>query len=295
MLRTLMTITAVAAGLSAAAPLHAQETPEMTLTPAESGYAPVEGGEVFYQVHGEGEPLVLLHGGVGAFEMLAPIVPALSEGRQVIGIDLDGHGRTLPLDRPASFSALAADVVAVLDHLGHERADVMGYSFGGMTALRTGIDHPERVRALVLVSTPFARAGWHDYNLEGMDSMGADLAEAMKPTPMYELYEQIAPDPDNWPRLLDRIGAYVQIDYDWSGEVRGLDMPVLLAVGDWDSVRIGHAAQFFELLGGSAQDAQWDRSGMNTARLAVIPDATHYDVFMSPMLVEAVTGFLGAR
>lgn len=276
-------------------PAAAQDATAGAPEPRASGYAPVEGGEVFYQIHGEGDPLVMLHGGLGAFEMFLPMVPHLGEGREIIGIDLDAHGRTLPLDRPASLATLGEDIAAVLDHLGHEQADIMGYSFGGAAALSTAMAHPDRVRSLIMVSAPVARSAWHDYNSEGMDQMGSAIAEEMKATPMYELYAAIAPDPENWPILLDRLGEYVQADYDWSEAFSALDMPVLIAAGDWDSVRTAHLVEMFQLLGGGQQDAMWDGSGMTEARLAILPGQTHYTVFASEGLAAAVDTFLSER
>lgn len=263
--------------------------------PVKSGYAPVNGVEIYYEIHGQGEPLVLLHGGLGSIEMFGPVLPLLAETRQVIGVDLQGHGRTLPFERPMSYEAMAADVAGLIRHLGVGKADVMGYSMGGGTALRMAIDHPEVVDSLILVSTPFAFSGWHDYNAEGMRSMGAHLAEPMRQTPMYASYAQIAPDAGNWPKLLERMGSFIGKDYDWSAEIGSITAPTLLVVGDWDSVRTAHAVQFFELLGGGRRDGGWDRSGMNANRLAVLPGLTHYEIFMNPALAEVAIGFLDAQ
>ena len=152
---TLVSIVAATA-LSLAAPIvtEAQEAPQMPQrpTPTKSGYAPVNGVEIYYEIYGEGEPLVLLHGGFYSIEMFAPILPALAKGRQVIGVDLQGHGRTLPFDRPMTFANMATDVAELIKFLGFEKADVMGNSLGGSTALRLAIDYPEVVDKLILVS-----------------------------------------------------------------------------------------------------------------------------------------------
>jgi pimeloyl-ACP methyl ester carboxylesterase len=226
--------------------------------------------------------------------MFGPVLPMLAEGRQVIGVDLQGHGRTLPFDRQMGYEAMATDVAELIRHLGFEKADVLGYSMGGSTALRTAIHHPDVVDRLVLVSTPFAFAGWHDYNAEGMRSMGAHLAEPMQNTPMYQSYAQLAPDAGNWPKLLEQMGSFIGKDYDWSAEIGSIKSPTMLVVGDWDSVRTSHAVQFFELLGGGRQDANWDGSGMNANRLAILPGLTHYTIFSDPKLAEAAIGFLDA-
>ena len=264
--------------------------------PSKSGYAPVNGVEVYYEIYGEGEPLVVLHGGYGSIQMYGPVLPTgklVVEGRQVIGVDLQGHGRTLPFDRPMTFESMATDIAELIKYLGFEKADVMGYSLGGSTALRMAIDHPEVVDRLVVVSAPFAFSGWHDYNQQGLRAMADEgMAEQLKQSPMYEAYTRIAPDPDNWARLVEQMGSLVGNDYDWSADIAAIQAPTLLVYGDWDSVRTSHVAQFFELLGGGKQDALWDRSGMNANRLAILPDVTHYGIFMSPLLDDVVTLFL---
>lgn len=259
-----------------------------------SGYAPVEGGEIFYAVYGKGEPLVLLHGGLMTHETFGPTLARLAEGHQVIGIDLQGHGRTLPLDRPMSYEAMADDVASVISHLGIEKADIMGYSLGAGTALRLTIKHPELVAKLIAVSTPFAWAGWHDYNSQGMRAMSSSLAESMQGSPIYDEYVRIAPDPANFPVLLDKIGQMMQADFDWSAEIKTIAAPTMLIYADWDAVRTAHSAAFFELLGGGLKDALWDGSGMNANRLAILPGATHYSIGTDPRLAETVIGFLDA-
>jgi pimeloyl-ACP methyl ester carboxylesterase len=275
----------------------AQDPPAMP-APGKSGYAPVNGVEVYYAVYGAGDPLVLLHGGFGMIEMFGPVLAQLAEHHTVIGVDLQAHGRTLPLDRPMTFEAMATDVAELVKYLGYDKADFVGYSTGGGVALRTAIDHPEVVDKLVLVSTPFAFAGWHDFNQQGMKGLAAapeQAAEGMKQTPMYQAYAAVAPDPNNWVELIRKQGGLVATDYDWSSEVGKITAPTLLVVGDWDAVRASHAVQFFELLGGGRQDANWDRSGMNQNRLAILPDTTHYDIFTSPALSATVLPFLEAQ
>lgn len=257
-----------------------------------SGYAPVNGVEVYYAVYGQGDPIVLLHGGLMTHEAFGPTLARLAEGHQVIGVDLQGHGRTLPFDRPMSYEAMADDVAGVIRHLGIEKADVMGYSLGGGTALRLAIQHPDLVDKLVVVSAPYAWAGWHDYNAEGMRSMSGALADGMKESPMYQEYARVAPDPENFPVLLDKVGQMMQADFDWSAEIRAITAPTMLVYADWDAVRTAHIAAFFELLGGGLQDAGWDGSGMNANRLAILPNATHYSIGTDPRLAETAIGFI---
>jgi pimeloyl-ACP methyl ester carboxylesterase len=260
----------------------------------EGDYAHVNGLEMYYEIHGTGEPLILLHGGVGAIEIFGEVLPLLAEGRQVIAADLQAHGRTADIDRPLRLESMADDIRALIEHLGLEEADVMGYSLGGGVALQTVIRHPQVVRKLVLVSTPFSRDGWYPEFRAGMEQMGPEAAEPMKQTPMYEVYSSVAPRPEDWPVLLTKLGQLLGQDYDLSEGVAANEAPTMIVVGDADSVRTAHAVEFFELLGDGQADAGWDGSGMSNARLAILPGTTHYDIFSSPALASAVTPFLDA-
>jgi len=265
-----------------------------TTTALKTGYAPVNGLNLYYEIHGTGEPLILLHGGLAATEIFSDIMPSLSKNRQVIAVDLQAHGRTADIDRPLSYEAIADDIAALIKHLGFAKADVMGYSVGGGVALRTAVRHPEVVRKLVLVSTAFRRDGWYPEVLAGMAQMGAGAAEPMKQTPMYQLYARVAPKPADWPVLLTKLGEMLRKDYDWSNDVATIKVPTLLVFGDADAVRTAHAVQLFELLGGGKKDGGWDGSGMSNARLAILPGLTHYSIFSSPALPASVTPFLDA-
>jgi pimeloyl-ACP methyl ester carboxylesterase len=277
--------------LAAPALAFSQANPAAAL---KTGYAPVNGLKLYYEVHGAGQPLVLLHGGVGATEMFSPIMPALSKTRQVIAVDMQAHGRTADIDRPLSMEAMADDVAALIKYLGIEKADVMGYSLGGGVALRTAIQHPGVVRKLVVVSAAFKRDGWYPEIVAAMSQMGPGAAEPMKQSPMYQMYARIAPKPADWPVLLTKLGDLLRQDYDWWKEVAAIQAPTLLVFGDADAVRPAHIVQFFELLGGGKKDAGWDGSGMSKARLAILPGLTHYNIFSSPMLASTITPFLDA-
>ena len=267
---------------------------KVTNKDARSSYASVNGLNLYYEIHGAGEPLILLHGGVGAIEMFGKVLPSLAQNCQVIAVDLQAHGRTADIDRPLSFELMAGDIAALIKHLGIEDANVMGYSLGGGVALRTAIQHPEVVRKLVLVSTPFKRDGWYPEILVGMGQMGPQVAEPMKQTPMYQQYASIAPKPEDWPVLLTKLGELLRQDYDWSKDVAAIKAPTFIVVGDADSVRTAHAVAFFELLGGGKVDAGWDGSGMSNARLAILPAMTHYNIFSSPTMASVVAQFLDA-
>jgi pimeloyl-ACP methyl ester carboxylesterase len=254
--------------------------------------ANVNGIQLAYQVFGTGTPLILLHGGFGSVEMFGPNVELLAAGRRVIGVDLQSHGRSPAVDRPMRFEAMADDIAALIADLNLQRAAVMGFSLGGAVALRTAIQHPELVERLVLVSTVFKRRGWHPEMTAGMDAMGPETAEPLKHGPMYEAYVQIAPRKEDWPVLVTQLTTALKIDYDWSGDVAKLPMPVMIVVGDADGFPPSHAVEFFGLLGGGKRDANWDRSGMTQHRLAVLPGLTHYDINVSPALSQTVIPFL---
>src|SRR6266568_9402703 len=247
-----------------------------TTTALKTGYAPVNGLNLYYEIHGTGEPLILLHGGLAATEIFSDIMPSLSKNRQVIAVDLQAHGRTADIDRPLSYEAMADDIAALIKYLGLEKADVMGYSLGGGVALRTAIQHPDLVRKLVVVSTTFKHTGWYPEILAAMAQSGPAQAEQMKQSPMYQTYARVAPKPADWPVLFTKLGELLRKDYDWSKHVASIKAPALLVFGDADAVRTAHAVEFFELLGGGKKDAGWDGSGMPNARLAILPGVTHY-------------------
>lgn len=259
---------------------------------AAGSYAAVNGLQLYTETHGSGDPLILLHGGFGLTGMFGAVLPLLAAGRQVIAVDLQAHGRTADIDRPLRFELMADDIGALITYLGFAQVDIMGYSLGGGVALRTAIQHPALVRKLVLVSTPFKRAGWYPDLVAQMGQMSSATAAFMKDTPMYQSYVSVAPDPDQFSVLLDKMGDLLMQDYDWSDEVAALPIPTLLTYGDADSIPPVHAVQFFALLGGGQRDGGWDGSGMPTARLAILPGTTHYTIFSSPALAPAVTPFL---
>jgi pimeloyl-ACP methyl ester carboxylesterase len=255
-------------------------------------YADVNGLSMYYEEHGAGEPLVLLHGGLGSVEMFAGLRPSLGERRRTIAVDFQCHGRTADIDRPLRPEHLADDVAALIERLGAAPADVLGYSLGAKTALRLAIQHPALVRRLVLISTPYRRDGQFPEVLAAMDAMGPELAEPMKQGPPYALYAAIAPNPDDWTTLIAKTAEAVKVDFDWSEEVAALELPVMLVFADTDSVRPAHVAEFYGLLGGGLRDAGWDFSYRPAAQLAVIPGATHYDILNSPVLAPAILPFL---
>ena len=263
--------------------------------PQKKGYVAANGVSYYYEIHGSGEPLLLLHGGLGSTDMFAPLLPALAAERQVIGVDLHGHGRTALGNRAIDLVDIGNDLAVVLKTLGYASVDVLGYSFGGASAFRLAAQHPALVRRLVLVSAGFARDGFYPEMLPMQAQVGAAMLEAMKPTPMYQSYVAVAPKPEEFPKLLDNMGALMRRPYDWSADVQKLTMPVMLIFGDSDMYRLEHVVDFYKLLGGGQKDAGWMREHMAKNRLAILPDLTHYEMFMSPQLVTTALPFLNGR
>ncbi len=276
-------------------PAARAQQPAARLKPVRTGYVPANGVNYYYEIYGRGAPLLLLHGGLGSIEMFGPILPTLAKGRQVIAVDLQGHGRTALGDRPISLPAMGDDMAAVVKQLGQDTVDVLGYSMGGGVALRLAIQHPEVVRRLVLVSTPYAQDGFYPEMLPQQAQVGAAMADAMKQTPMYSSYMAVAPRPQDFPRLLDRMGEFMRTPYDWTEDVNKLKGPVLLVYGDADMIRLDHAVRFYQLLGGGLKDAGWQREHMSQNRLAILPNVTHYEIFLATALVPTVLPFLNGE
>jgi pimeloyl-ACP methyl ester carboxylesterase len=230
-----------------------------------------------------------------SFDMFEPVMPLFTKGRQVILLDLQGHGRTTLGSRPIRCEAIADDIDALLRQLGRAQVDVLGYSFGGCVALRLAIQHPDRVRRLVLVSAPYSNDGWYPEMAVQQKQVGAAMAPMMAETPMYKTYKATAPKVDDFPHLLDAMGEFMRQKYDWSAEVAKLKMPVMLTFGDADMIRPESEVRFYQLLGGGLKDAGWNRENMPMNRLAIIPDMTHYEMFASTRAAETVLPFLNSQ
>jgi len=263
--------------------------------PARTGRVMSNGVNYYYEIHGQGEPLLLLHGGLGSIDMFAPILPELAKKRQVIAVDLHGHGRTALGDRPINLVDIGNDLSVILNQLGYRTVDVLGYSFGAGAGFRLAVQHPAQVRRLVLVSAGYAQDGFHPEMLPQQAAVSAKMADAMKETPMYISYKAVAPKPEDFPRLLDRMGEHMRKPYDWSEDVKKLQIPVMIVFGDSDMYRPEHVVSFYKLLGGGLMDAGWQREHMSKNRLAILPNLTHYEMFMSPLLVPTVLPFLNGE
>jgi pimeloyl-ACP methyl ester carboxylesterase len=177
----------------------------------------------------------------------------------------------------------------MLKYLKTRQADILGYSLGGGVALQTAIRHPEMVRKLAVISTPVRRDGWYPEVLESMAQMGPEGARYMNQSPLYKLYPDV-----KWAELFTKLGELLRQDYDWSKEVAAIQLPILMAFADADSVRMQDMMEFFALLGGGRGDAGLDGSLRPAARLAILPGTTHYDIALSPDLAAIITPFLDA-
>ena len=296
----LVTLTAACAAMIAAFvfPTHARAAENPTMTqpkPVKSGHIAVNGVNYYYAVYGKGEPLLLLHGGLGQIEMFGPNLEALAKNREVIGVDLHGHGRTDLGNRDISLIDQGADLSVVVKKLGYKQVDVLGYSLGGGVAFQFAAQNPSLVRRLVLVSTVYGTDGFHPEMLPQQAAVSSKMMDMMKGTPMYQSYVAIAPHPDEFPKLLDKMGEYMRKSYDWSADVKKLTMPTLLVYGDSDMIRPEHIVQFYQLLGGGLKDAGWQREHMSRNRLAILPDLTHYEAFLSPDLPRTILPFLDGK
>jgi pimeloyl-ACP methyl ester carboxylesterase len=257
-------------------------------------YADVNGINLYYETHGTGRPLILLHGGLGSGEAFGPILPVLAADRQVIAVDLQGHGRTADIDRPIDIRLMADDIAALIEHLGFDQADLMGYSLGGGVAMMTAIRHPELVRRAVVASANIRRSAIYPEMLAEQAKVGPDAVEFLKATPMYELYQRVAPRPQDFGRLLGKMGESMAKDFDFSAEVRGLKVPTLIVAADADMAPPSHYVEVFALLDGGLRDGGWTGEGRPKGghALAILPGLTHYNLGVSPLFALVATSFL---
>jgi pimeloyl-ACP methyl ester carboxylesterase len=259
-------------------------------------YAQVNGLNLYYETLGTGRPLILLHGGLGSGEMFGPTLPQLAEHRQVITPDLQGHGRTADIDRPIDIRLMADDIAALIDHLGLEKPDIVGYSLGGGVALQTAVKYPDKVRRLVVASANIRRDAIPPEMLAQQEQVNAAAAEFLKDTPMYQLYQRVAPHPEDFPRLLDKMGESMAQDFDFTEEVRGLQVPTLIVAADADMAPPSHYVEIFKLLDGGLRDGGWMGEGRPKGghALAILPGLTHYNLASSPLFAAVTMAFLDA-
>lgn len=257
-------------------------------------YADVNGVHLYYETHGTGRPLILLHGGLMSSAMFGPVLPAFADHHQVIAVDLQGHGRTADVDRPMDPALMADDIAALIDHLGLEKPDVVGYSLGGGVAYHLAFRHPEKVNRVVSASANIRRSAIYPEMLEQQLQVGAAAAEFLKDTPMYQLYQEVAPRPEDFPQLLDKIGTFMARDFDFSEEIRNLQVPTLVVAADSDMAPPSHYVEIFNLLDGGLRDGGWMGEGRPKGghALAILPGLTHYNLGVSPLFAAVALAFL---
>jgi len=273
-------------------------TTSWTTETAHAGeYADVNGLHLYYETHGSGPPLILLHGGLASGEMFGPILPALAERHQVILPDLQGHGRTADIDRPLDIRLMADDIAALIDQLGLETPDLVGYSLGGGVAFFTAVKYPQKIRRLVMAAANVRRDAIPPEMLAQQGQVSAAAVEALKDTPMYELYQRVAPRPEDFGRLLDKVGESMGKDFDFSEEVRGLKVPTLIVAADADMAPPSHYVEVFKLLDGGLRDGGWMGEGrpMGGHALAILPGLTHYNLGVSPLFAAVALDFIDGQ
>ena len=258
---------------------------------AKKGYAPVNGLRMYYEIHGQGEPVVLLHGSFMTItNNWTGMIARLSQSRQVIAVEMQGHGRTADIDRDFSFETLADDVAALLAHLEIHRADVLGYSMGGGVALQVAIRHPEKVRKVVSISAVFRHDGWVKEVVDVFPQMDPAM---FKGSPIESEYRRLSPTPDRFDTFLRRV---IQMDikpYDFgAGKLKATKAPIFFIHGDSDGVRLDHIAEMFRLKG---DEIFGDMRPRSESRLAILPDTTHLTLMDKlDVIVPMVNDFLNA-
>jgi pimeloyl-ACP methyl ester carboxylesterase len=269
----------------------------MTLVPAvvpaqqkpTTGYAPVNGLKMYYEVHGSGDPVVLLH---GAFMTITNNwtgwIAELAKTRKVIAVEMQGHGRTADIPREMSYENLAGDVAALLDHLNIPRGDLIGYSMGGSVAMQCAIRHPDKVRKVVVISSRFRHDGFVQ---EGLDAIAKLTADAFKGSPLEGEYKKLSPTPDQFPDFVKRVVAAASKPFDFGADkLKATEAPIFFIHGDADGVRLAHVTEMFRLKGGEIHGDMRPRSA---SRLAILPDTTHVTLMQRiPIIVPMVNDFL---
>ncbi|SIP95445.1 Pimeloyl-ACP methyl ester carboxylesterase [Chryseobacterium sp. RU33C] len=259
------------------------------IKPAESGYASVNGIKVYYEVYGEGKPLVLLHGAFMTIDMnWGELIPELSKNRKVIALELQGHGHTPFSERKLSHATLSSDVTKVMDYLKIDKADVAGYSFGGEVAYQMAIQSPEKLSKLVIISSTYKTQGWLPEVNKALEGMKPEL---FTNSPMHTAYNAVAPDKTKWPKFLEQMMASAGQPFDLGDDnISKIPVPVLIIAGDNDGLDKTELTKTYKLLGG---DVFADMGAMPKSQLAIAPGQTHVSLMMqTAMILNYLNGFL---
>lgn len=272
-------------GLVLATSVFAQQKPT-------TGYAPVNGLKMYYEIHGSGEPVVMLHGAFMSITGWEEWVKEVAKSRKVIAVEMQGHGRTADIKRDMSFENLSDDVAGLLDHLKIQNADIVGYSLGGGVAMQTAIRHPEKVRKVVSISAVIRRDGWVK---EGRDAIAGITADLFKGTPMESEYKRLSPTPNAFPEFVKHVVAMASQPYDFgSDKFKATEAPMFFIHGDADGVRFDHIAEMYRLKGGG--EIHGDMQPHPESRLAILPGTTHVTLMdRVSILVPMINDFLTAK
>ncbi len=256
----------------------------ITFAQAKKGYAPVNGLQLYYEVHGVGKPIVLLHGAFMTIELnWSELIPELSKTCQVIAIEMQGHGHTADTDRPYSYEAMADDVSKLLKYLKIDKADVLGYSLGGTVALEFSIKHPEQIDKLIIVSSVYKHNGWLPEVNAALEGFKPEFFDA---TPMKPAYEKVAPDPENWRKFVAKLIDFDAKDFDLGeANLKAMKAPVLFIMGDNDGVDLNHTAEMYRLCGGGIFA---DMKGLPRSQLAILPGQTHVTLMMETKKINGL-------
>src|SRR5687767_4432420 len=287
---TIMKITAFVLTMLLCAVVSAQQKPI-------TGYAPVNGLKMYYEVHGSGDPVVLLH---GSFMTItnnwtlpggADWIVELSKTRKVIALEMQGHGRTADIKRDFSYENLADDVAALLDYLKIRSADLIGYSMGGGVAMQCAIRHPDKVRKVVCISAVFRHDGWVT---EALDAFPQLTAETFKGSSIETEYKKLSPTPDEFPNFVKRVIAMDLKPYDFGAErLKASKAPMFFIHGDADGVRLTHISEMFHLKG---DEIFGDLRPRSASRLAILPNTTHITLMdRMPVIVSMVNDFFDSK
>lgn len=242
----------------------------------------IHGMQMYYEISGAGEPLIVLHGAYMNIPSMGPIIPALAKTHRVYALELQGHGRTTDRDRPITYAGMADDVAAFMDRVGLAKADVFGYSMGGQAGLQLAIRHPAKVNKLVLASVAYDLGGWQPVYTAVIPQMTVEMIVSM---PFAEDYRRLAPNPDGFPALVEKLIALEKEPMAWSADVKAITSPVLIIAGDADVMTLEHSVALFRLLGGGAMGDMG--TPLSASRLAIMPATSHTAVITQTGLLHA--------
>ena len=269
------TLAALTVTIAATAGVFAQDG-------VKADYAEINGMRMYYEVSGQGDPLVVLHGAYMNIPSMGEIIPMLARTHTVYALEFQGHGRTNDIDRPITYPNLADDTAAFMDAVGLEKADIFGYSMGAAAGLQLAIRHPEKVDQLVAASVAYDASGWQPAFTAMIPSMTPDMFAG---GPMEDAWKEYAPNPDGFRAFAERLIQLEKEPMAWEAEVKVLETPVLIITGDADVATLEHSVALFRLLGGGEMGDMG--APLSASRLAVLPATSHTAVITQPDLLMA--------